>query len=1295
MIPAHSHHRFTMHVFPGAAALSEFRISRLLDDIRGHVPNATDLSSQYVYLTWFESPPDDTAKERVRDLVGAETAAAMGDAIFIVAPRLGTTSSWSSKATDIARNAGLPNLIRLERVVRYSINGVVAGDRAHVAPLIHDRMTESVLERIEEAAALEQHPTAQALRRIPLSNEGADALHAANSELGLALADDEIAYLAACYADLGRDPTDIELMMFAQANSEHCRHKIFNAQWRIDAQDQPHSLFSMIRHTYAAAPHKVLSAYKDNAAVTSGYRARRFFVDQDDQTYRYVEEDAHVLMKVETHNHPTAISPYPGAATGSGGEIRDEGATGRGAKPKAGLTGFSVSHLRIPDMDEEWEIARPLNPRLASAFEIMRDAPLGAAAFNNEFGRPALCGYFRCFEDHTEPHDRRGYDKPIMLAGGIGTIRPAHVSKREIPPGALIIVLGGPSMLIGLGGGAASSMRAGTSDAQLDFASVQRDNPEMQRRCQEVINRCWALGSENPIVSIHDVGAGGLSNAVPEIVHDSGRGGRIALRAIPSADPGMSPLEIWCNEAQERYVIALEPAARERFLSICATERCPVAVIGEATLDERLVVVDEAANNTPIDLPMDVIFGKPPKMFRDVRRHSASPQAFDTHGFDLTTAVHRVLRFPSVADKRFLITIGDRNVGGLCVRDQMVGPWQTPVADCAVTASDFGAYTGEAMAIGERTPIALLDAPASGRLAVGEALTNLAAARIMGLNDIVLSANWMAAAGHPGEDARLYDTVAAVGLELCPALGIAIPVGKDSMSMKTQWRDADGEHAVSAPLSLIVSAFAPVVDIRQSLTPELRLDCGATRLLFIDLGAGKQRLGGSVLCQSFGIRGDTPPDLDNPAQLRAFFAATQLLNEGGALLAYHDRSDGGLLTTLAEMAFAARCGIDVDIAALGDDPVRALFCEELGAVVQVRASDVDLVRDAYEDPDAFAGTVYDLGTTTAERAVCIRHGATVAIRHLLRDLLHSWSMPSNAMQRWRDNPACAAEELAQICAEDDRGLSLHVSFDPNALDVPPAIQLARPRIAVLREQGVNGHVEMAAAFDRAGFDAVDVHMSELVSGERTLDAFNGFVACGGFSYGDVLGAGGGWAKTIQHHERVRDMFATFFARPTTFALGVCNGCQMLAQLRDIIPGAAGWPTFVRNYSEQFEARLVMVEVTASPSIFLSDMAGTRAPIVVAHGEGRIAQALPTDALPCMRYIDSHGKVATSYPANPNGSHDGITGLTTADGRVTIMMPHPERVFLRTQFSWIDPNWPAVAGPWMMMFNNARRWVDMS
>jgi phosphoribosylformylglycinamidine synthase len=1117
--------------------------------------------------------------------------------------------------------------------------------------------------------------------------------------------------------------------MFAQANSEHCRHKIFNADWIVDGVQQDRSLFAMIRHTHECHPDDVLSAYSDNAAVISGFPAGRFFPDPADGEYRYHPEDVHILMKVETHNHPTAISPFPGAATGSGGEIRDEGATGRGAKPKAGLCGFSVSNLRIPDFVQPWERDYGKPGRIVSALDIMLEGPIGAAAFNNEFGRPNLAGYFRTFEEDGPDGQRRGYHKPIMIAGGLGNIREAHVHKAELPPGTAIVVLGGPAMLIGLGGGAASSMAAGSSHEDLDFASVQRGNPEIQRRAQEVIDRCVALGASNPILSIHDVGAGGLSNAVPEIVHGAERGGSFELREVPNDDPGMTPMQIWCNEAQERYVLAIAAEGLATFEALCARERCPYAVIGVATGEPALTVTDRQFNNRPVDLPMHVLFGKPPKMLRDVAREGGSPglphlptpgpsplsmngeggrggEVSTFHGeggrggevSPLADAVARVLRFPAVADKSFLITIGDRTVTGLVCRDQMVGPWQVPVSDVAVTTTSFDAYTGEAMAMGERTPLAVLNAPASGRMAVGEAITNIAAARIEKLGDVKLSANWMAAAGHPGEDARLFDTVRAVGMELCPALGIAIPVGKDSLSMKTVWDEGAERKSVVAPLSLIVSAFAPVLDARRTLTPQLCTDRGDTDLILIDLGRGQNRLGGSALAQVYGQLGEVVPDLDAPDDLKAFFAVIQELNAAGRLLAHHDRSDGGLLATLAEMMFAGGCGATILLDDLDDGPLGALFAEELGAVIQVRARD----RRAVLTRLAAAGLgecCHVIGAPNGEDRLILRHAGETLFAASRSELRRLWSETSYRMQALRDHPDCAREAFAAACDPADPGLNIRLTFDPaEDIAAPFLADGARPRVAILREQGVNGQVEMAAAFDRAGFAAVDVHMSDLIGGRVSLADFHGIAACGGFSYGDVLGAGEGWAKSILFNPRARDEFAAFFARPDSFGLGVCNGCQMLSNLHELIAGTGLWPRFVRNRVEQFEARLSLVEVLPSPSLFLRGMAGSRLPIAVAHGEGRAEfrdergpDAALAAGLVALRFVDHFGQPAATYPANPNGSPGGITGLCSRDGRFTILMPHPERVFRAAQYSWHPDGW-GEDGPWLRLFRNARRWL---
>jgi phosphoribosylformylglycinamidine synthase len=1292
----------------GAPAFSEFRLAKLRDRLSDAGLRDGGLYAEHMHFVDLERGLDAAEQavlERLLRYGPSLPEHEPAGRLLLVVPRPGTISPWSSKATDIARNSGLIAVRRLERGTAFYLTGD-GQDQATLdgaAALLHDRMTEAVFFDLEGAQVLFRRAEPRPAVHVDILSGGRAALVAANGELGLALSGDEIDYLVQSFGALGRNPTDVELMMFAQANSEHCRHKIFNADWVIGGERQTHSLFQIIRNTTRRSPDGVLSAYTDNAAVIEGWPARRLLPSPEDGVYRRVEEPAHILMKVETHNHPTAIAPDPGAATGSGGEIRDEGATGRGAKPKAGLCGFSVSNLRIPGFEQPWEQAFGRPGRICSALDIMLEGPIGAAAFNNEFGRPNLAGWFRTFEQQVpgpQGPELRGYHKPIMLAGGVGAIRPEHVDKSAFPPGTPLIVLGGPAMLIGLGGGAASSMASGASAEDLDFASVQRANPEMQRRCQEVIDRCWGRGDQNPILFIHDVGAGGLSNALPELVHDAGRGGRFELRRVPNADPGMSPMEIWCNEAQERYVLAVDRDRLAEFEAICARERCPYAVVGEAGELAQLTLDDSHFRDAPIDMPMGLLFGKPPRMLRDVTRLAAAARPFTAGTVDLTDALARVLRLPTVADKTFLISIGDRSIGGLVARDQMVGPWQVPVADCAVTLSDHSGLTGEAMAIGERTPIALLDAPASGRMAVGEAITNIAAAPIDELGDVKLSANWMAAAGHPGEDARLYDTVAAVGLELCPALGIAIPVGKDSMSMKTVWQHAgtSGEERreMTAPLSLIVSAFAPVTDVQWTLTPRLRTDLGPTDLLLVDLGEGRDRLGGSCLAQVHGQIGDCPPDVDDPQLLARFFAAIQALNGEDMLLAYHDRADGGLLVTLCEMAFAGRCGLDLDLTELpGADSTAALFSEELGAVLQVPHDQLGNVLDLLRDFE-LAHCSHRIGAPSASDRVAIRRGPEVLLDQGRAELQRIWSETTWQMQRLRDNPDCADEEHARIAAADP-GLHAELGFDPGEDVAGPFVATgARPRLAVLREQGVNGQIEMAAAFDRAGFECVDVHMSDIIDGRTTLDGFQGLAACGGFSYGDVLGAGEGWAKTILFNPRAREQFQGFFERPDSFTLGVCNGCQMLANLRELIPGAEHWPHFVRNRSEQFEARFVLVEVLDSPSILLSGMAGSRLPIAVAHGEGRaefrdaghLAAARPLVGL---RYVETTGEVASRYPANPNGSPEGITGLASRDGRVTVLMPHPERVFRTVQHSWFPDHW-GEDGPWMRLFRNARAWV---
>jgi phosphoribosylformylglycinamidine synthase len=1292
---------------PGRRALSDFRLDKLLAQARRSLPRLAAVHAQFWHFAQLRRPPSAQEQAVLEALLtyGPKTAQANVRRGLLVVPRIGTVSPWSSKATDIAQQCGLEAVVeRIERGTAFGIElsgGAPAGadELAQLAPLIHDRMTETVLADFGAAEALFQHATPAPLRRVDLLGSGPSALERANVEMGLALSSDEIAYLADYFTRIARNPTDVELMMFAQANSEHCRHKIFNASWIVDGGAMPHSLFGMIRHTHAQHPAGTLVAYADNAAVLAGTRTVRFFPDAHG-TYTWREEHAHILIKVETHNHPTAISPFPGAATGSGGEIRDEGATGRGAKPKAGLTGFTVSHLRIPSFVQPWErkdYGRPA--RIASPLQIMLEGPIGAAAFNNEFGRPNLAGYFRTFEQAVAG-EQRGYHKPIMLAGGLGNIAPDQVEKQPLAPGTALVQLGGPGMLIGLGGGAASSVGTGQNTEDLDFDSVQRGNAEIQRRAQEVIDRCWAMGGDNPILSIHDVGAGGLSNALPELVHAGGAGGRFELRDIPSQEPGMSPMQVWCNEAQERYVLAVRADRLEPFRALCARERCPFAVLGTAGADDQLVIEDRLFRNRPVDMDLSVLLGKPPRMTREVAHVKRALPALNVDGIALEEAALRVLRFPAVAGKTFLISIGDRTVGGLCSRDQFVGPWQAPVADVAVTLSGFATTAGEAMAIGERTPLALIDSPASGRMAVGEAITNLAAARIRALGDVKLSANWMAPAGHPGEDAALYDTVRAVGLELCPALGVSIPVGKDSMSMQTRWEEGGQPRQVTAPVSLIVSAFAPVLDARKTLTPQLQVADADTVLLLADLGAGRNRLGGSALAQVYGQLGDVAPDLDAPQALQGFFEAVQALNQSGVLLAYHDRSDGGLFATLCEMMFASHVGVTVDLdALLGAGTGRAallaaLFSEELGAVLQVRRTDLPAVQRRFADAGLVSHLVV-LGSPNREGSLIVRVAGRDIYAQLGTALLRTWSETTYQLQRLRDNPDCAQEEFDALLDASDPGLHAALTFDPaDDVAAPFIASGARPRIAILREQGVNGQIEMAAGFDRAGFEAVDVHMSDIIGGRTSLRDYAGFAACGGFSYGDVLGAGEGWAKSILFNARARDQFEAFFRRGDSFALGVCNGCQMMSNLRNLIPGAQDWPHFVRNRSEQFEARCVMVEVTPSPSLFFQGMAGSRLPIATAHGEGfaefasgrQLADVRPLVAL---RYVDNRGAVALRYPFNPNGSPEGITGLTTADGRFTVLMPHPERVFRTVQMSWHPREW-GEDSPWMRLFRNARR-----
>jgi phosphoribosylformylglycinamidine synthase len=1298
-----------MLILRGAPALSAFRHGKLLEQLTSKVPAVTGVYAEFAHfaeVTGVLNADEEQVLARLLKYGPSVPVQEPSGRLFLTIPRFGTISPWSSKASDIARNCGLAKIQRIERGLAFYVSGQLnAADAQTVAELLHDRMTQLVLDNMEGAAALFSHAQPKPLTAVDILGGGRAALEKANVALGLALAEDEIDYLVTSFNGLGRNPHDIELMMFAQANSEHCRHKIFNASWDIDGESQDKSLFGMIKNTYQMHSEGVLSAYKDNASVIVGHTAGRFFPDAKTRQYGAVQEPVHILMKVETHNHPTAISPFSGASTGSGGEIRDEGATGRGAKPKAGLTGFTVSNLNIPGFEQPWEVPYGKPERIVTPLDIMLEGPLGGAAFNNEFGRPALTGYFRTFEQAIQTprgEEVRGYHKPIMLAGGMGNIRADHVQKAEITVGAKLIVLGGPAMLIGLGGGAASSVATGASSADLDFASVQRENPEMERRCQEVIDRCWQLGDDNPIAFIHDVGAGGISNAFPELVNDGGRGGRFELRNVPNDEPGMAPHEIWSNESQERYVLAVSAVDFERFKAICERERCPFAVVGEATEEPHLTVTDSHFANIPVDMPLEVLLGKPPRMHRSVTREAELGDDFDASSLAIDEAVTRVLHHPAVASKSFLITIGDRTITGLVARDQMVGPWQVPVADCAVTATSFDVYTGEAMAMGERTPLALLDAAASGRMAIGETLTNLAASHIEKISDIKLSANWMAAAGHPGEDARLYDTVKAVGMELCPELGITIPVGKDSMSMKTQWTDAGTDKSVTSPLSLVVTGFAPVSDIRKTLTPQLRMDKGETDLILIDLGRGQNRMGASILSQVYGKLGTQAPDVDDAEDLKAFFAVIQGLNADGHILAYHDRSDGGLLVTTLEMAFAGHCGLNLFLDALADNSAElaaVLFNEELGAVIQVHQ---DATPDVLSQFSAagLGDCVAVIGQPVNSDEVAISFNGQPVFAGQRSLLQREWEQTSYQIQRLRDNVQCAEQEFDTILDEENPGLSAKLSFDVNQdISAPYIRKGVRPQIAVLREQGVNGQVEMAAAFDRAGFNAIDVHMSDILSGRVSLDEFKGLVACGGFSYGDVLGAGEGWAKSILFNARARDGFQAFFERKDSFALGVCNGCQMMSNLHELIPGTEFWPHFVRNRSEQFEARVAMVQVQESASIFLQGMAGSRMPIAIAHGEGH-AEFENEEALleadlsgsVAMRFIDNHGKVTESYPANPNGSPRGITGLTSRDGRVTIMMPHPERVFRAVQNSWKPEDWQEDAG-WMRMFRNARVWAD--
>ena len=1344
-----------MLILPGSNALSAFRSQRLLSQLQAVAPSIAAVQARFYHFIDSSAAlsTDDTERLTAMLTYGEPAAQNLYEGVteeFFVIPRLGTISPWASKATDIAHNCGMQHVHRIERGVGYTVvlKGGILGtgfkapkklgeqELQAVAALLHDRMTETVLRNADEAQRLFDELEGRPLETVDVIGQGREALVRANLELGLAMSVDEIDYLHDAFTKAQRNPTDVELMMFAQANSEHCRHKIFNADWIIDGVKQDKSLFGMIKNTHQLNPRGTVVAYSDNSSIIEGATVTRFFPRQG-QEYAPSTELVHTLMKVETHNHPTAISPFPGASTGAGGEIRDEGATGRGAKPKAGLTGFTVSNLLLPDAQRPWENASDVTAgaasrvdarsdviygkpeRIASPLQIMIDGPIGGAAFSNEFGRPVLGGYFRSYEQNVGAAGNvYGYHKPIMIAGGIGNISAEHTHKDEIPVGSLLIQLGGPGMRIGMGGSAASSMATGTNTADLDFDSVQRGNPEMERRAQEVINGCWQMGADNPIISIHDVGAGGLSNAFPEIVNDAKRGALFDLRKVPLEESGMAPKEIWSNESQERYVLAISPMDLDKFASLCERERCPYAVVGTATEERQLRVIDPDAGNNPVDMPMDVLLGKPPKMLREVEHVTYAFPAIDLTGIELAEAARRVLLNPTVADKSFLITIGDRSVGGMTVRDQMVGPWQVPVSDCAVTAMSYEGFLGEAMAMGERTPLAVIDAAASGRMAVGEAITNIAAAAIEQIGDIKLSANWMAACGQPGQDAALFDTVKAVGMELCPALGVSIPVGKDSLSMRTTWNDDGANKSVISPVSLIVSSFAPVADVRRSLTPQLRTDLGDTALVLVDLGRGKNRLGASILAQVFQQIGDSVPDVDSAEDLKAFFDAVQRLNKEGKLLAYHDRSDGGLFATLCEMAFAGRAGVSVNLDILtmegehasdwGDAKnwatqvgerrnemtLRALFSEELGAVLQVRADDKQAVMAVLRE-FGLGACSHIIGKLNDRGVIEFTRDAKLIYSEKRSSLHRLWSETSWRIARLRDNPDCADQEYDRLLDESDPGLSPKLTFDLSENVAAPFIATGvRPRVAILREQGVNSHIETAWVMHQAGFSAVDVHMSDLIAGRARLADFHGVIAVGGFSYGDVLGAGEGWAKTILFNPQLSDQFAAFFARQDTFGLGVCNGCQMLSNLKAIIPGAQAWPKFTRNKSEQFEARFGMVEVLDSPSIFFDGMAGTQAPLAIAHGEGFADFSLTGDigqVVKSLRYVDNRGQATETYPFNPNGSPGGLTAVTTEDGRFTAMMPHAERVFRTAVHSWAPEGWPDES-PWMRMFRNARKWV---
>ena len=1296
-----------IEAYRGAQAFSAFRLKQLAAELNAQLNDLKRVNARFIHFAEIDQANTDFDESILKLLLNYGCADIDLDSANIIwsVPRLGTVSPWSTKATDIARHCSLNAIQRLERGIEWQIQfnqprDLSKSDRDLLIHLVSDRMTESILFNEAEFSKIFNHSNPNQLNFVDVLIKGKAELEQANKEMGLALAEDEIEYLYQGALNANRNLTDVELMMFSQVNSEHCRHKIFNASWTIDGEDQNKSLFAMIRNTHQLNSKGTLIAYKDNAAVIEGSTAGRFFPNQETKVYGYTQEPVHILAKVETHNHPTAISPFPGAATGSGGEIRDEGATGRGGKPKAGVTGFSVSNLRLPNSIQPWEGEEHKPSHIASPLQIMLEGPIGGASFNNEFGRPNIAGYFRTFEQKPNNSSSRfGYHKPIMIAGGLGNIRDQHVEKNQIKNGAKIVVLGGPAMLIGLGGGAASSVASGHSDEDLDFASVQRGNPEMQRRCQEVIDTCWAMGENSPVVSIHDVGAGGLSNAVPELVHDAGLGGDFELRRVLNDEISMSPMEIWCNEAQERYVLAINPDRLDEFEAICKRERCLYCVIGDATDEQQLRLTDNLLNDEaghPIDIEMGVLFGNPPKMHRDVVTSRDKAQAFDLDTIDIADAVNRLLNLPTIADKTFLITIGDRSVTGMISRDQMVGPWQVPVADVAVTTSTFDSYFGEAMAMGERTPIAILNPAASGRIAIGEVLTNIAAAPIEKIETIKLSANWMAAAGYEGQDAALYETVEAVGMELCPELGISIPVGKDSMSMRTVWQDEKQDLTVASPVSLIATGFAPVADVRKVLTPVLD-NRPSNELLLIDLGESLNRMGASCLAQVYNVTGETTPDVNNAKLLKDFFNAIQKLNSENLILAYHDRSDGGLFVTLAEMAFASRCGLEINIDELNHETKAVLFNEELGAVIQIRSDDKNLVEAVLQEYELIHCSHF-IGHQVESNKITISRNDNVIYQANRIDLHRQWSYTTYKMQSLRDNPQCTQQEYDRLLDESDSGLFSKLTYPVREdISAPYINNGKRPKVAILREQGVNSQTEMAAAFDRAGFTSVDVHMSDLVYGRTSLDAFVGMVACGGFSFGDVLGAGQGWAKSILFNSKLKDEFSRFFEQTDKFSLGVCNGCQMMSGIKTLIPGAELWPEFVWNKSEQYEARQIMIKIEQTQSLFFDQMAGSQFPVVVAHGEGQVVfndeeNLYAANKLIAARFIDNTGNVSETYPYNPNGSIEGITALTSEDGRATILMPHPERVFRSVTNSWRSDDW-GEDSPWMRIFRNARCWVN--